>query len=100
MVARPKPVRQEGNRLRRFIETAPAAMAMFDRDMRYIAHSQRFLTEFRLLYTSLIGLSHDTVFPDLADTYSAIHRRCLAGATESAEEERLPRADGSIDWIR
>jgi PAS domain S-box-containing protein len=100
MVALPEPNRQEGNRLRRFIETSPAAMAMFDRDMRYIAHSRRFLTEFRLPYESLIGLSHHEVFPGVAETYSAVHRRCLAGAIEGADEERLVHADGSVDWTR
>jgi signal transduction histidine kinase len=29
-----------------------------------------------------------------------VHQRCLAGATESAEEEPFPREDGSVDWVR
>jgi PAS domain S-box-containing protein len=100
MVAPTNRSKHDGNLLRRFVETSPAAMAMFDRDMRYIAHSKRFPTEFRLPYDDLVGLSQYDVFPGSAERYGAVHRRCLAGATESAEEQRFPRVDGGIDWMR
>lgn len=100
MVALTNRARHGGNRLRRFVETSPAAMAMFDRDMRYIAHSQRFPAEFRLPYDDLVGLGHYDVFPGSAERYGAIHRRCLAGATESAEEQKFPHDDGGVDWLR
>jgi signal transduction histidine kinase len=29
-----------------------------------------------------------------------MHQRCLAGATESCERDRFPRADGSFDWVK
>ena len=45
-------------RLEAFIKHAPAAVAMFDREMRYVAHTDRWLT-------SLIGRGHYDVFPEI-----------------------------------
>ena len=42
--------------LRTMIENTPAAVAMFDTDMRYIAYSRRWLTDYRLGNRDLMGL--------------------------------------------
>ena len=41
--------------LRLFIEGAPAAIAMFDREMRYLAASRRFIDDYRVGEADLIG---------------------------------------------
>ncbi len=86
--------------LRLFVEHAPAAIAMFDRDMRYIAASRRYIEEYRLDSQNLIGRSHYEVFPDLPDRWKEVHKRCLAGAVESAEADPFLRANGKLEWLR
>ena len=54
----------EKSRLSAFVEHAPAAVAMLDRDMKYIAVSNRWLEEFNLIGKNVIGLSHYEVVPD------------------------------------
>ena len=86
-----------------FADRAPAAIAMFDTEMRYLAVSRRYLADFGLTTEtprSLQGRLHYDVFPDLPEQYRSIHRRVLAGETISADEELYLHADGRHDWTR
>lgn len=93
-------LRQSEELLRICIEHAPAAVAMFDNEMRYLAVSHRWLTDYRLGEENIIGKSHYAVFPEIGEEWKAIHRRCLNGACARREEDPFPRADGTLDWVR
>jgi PAS domain S-box-containing protein len=82
-------------RLRLFVEHAPAAMVMVDRDMRYLAVSQRWMRDFHLS-GSVTGRSHYEVFPEIPEDWRKEHQRCLAGATEKSDGERLVRKNGTV----
>jgi PAS domain S-box-containing protein len=93
-------LRDSEKKLRLFIEHAPAALAMFDRDMRYIAVSRRWITDFHLETENVLGRSHYEVFPDIPDRWKAAHQLGLQGQTQIAEADEFKRADGSAQWYR
>ncbi|MFN8595625.1 MAG: PAS domain S-box protein [Anaerolineae bacterium] len=86
--------------LKLFVEHTPAAVAMFDTEMRYLAASRRWLIDYQLGDRPLIGISHYEIFPEIGEDWKAVHRRCLAGAMEKRADDPFPRADGSLDWVR
>ena len=86
-------------RLRLFIEHAPAALVMLDREMRYLAVSQRWMKDFGL-DDSIVGRSHYEVFPELPPAWKESHERCLAGAIEKHPADKLVRADGTSFWLK
>lgn len=86
--------------LRLFIKHTPAAIAMFDTDMRYLQVSDRFLTDYDLEGQDIIGKSHYEVFPDLPLRWREVHQRILAGAVERCEEDSYIAADGSTGWLQ
>lgn len=86
--------------LQLLVEHTPAAIAMFDNDMKYLAASRRFFEDYHIKDHSIIGRSHYEVFPEIPERWKEIHRRCLAGAVERCEEDPFPRSDGTTDWVR
>ena len=87
-------------RLREFVAHAPAAIAMLDRDMRYLQTSERWLQDYKLTGQDIIGRSHYEVFPDIPERWKEIHQRVLAGAVERSDEDPFRRADGSLEWLQ
>ena len=95
-----QPLTNEQSLLRLFIKHTPAAIAMFDTDMRYIQVSDRFLTDYDLEGQELAGRSHYEVFPDLPERWREAHRRILAGAVERCDEESYVTSDGSTGGLQ
>lgn len=86
--------------LKTFVERVPAAVAMLDRELRYLQVSDRWCTVYSLNALQLLGRSHLEIFPDLPERWKQILRRGLAGESLRAEEDRWDRADGSTQWLR
>jgi PAS domain S-box-containing protein len=85
--------------LKIFVKHVPAAVAMLDRDMRYLQVSDRWCSDFSLDSSAMLGRSHYEIFPDMPERWKEIHRRGLAGETLRAEEDRWDR-EGGTTWLR
>lgn len=85
--------------LKLFVTHVPAAVAMVDKDMRYLAVSNRWLEDFRLM-NDVVGQSHMDVFPAAPVHWRAVYQRCFEGAVEHCDEEQIKYPDGRVDWIR
>jgi PAS domain S-box-containing protein len=82
------------------IANTPAAVAMLDRDLRYVAVSRLFTAVYGLGDQTLIGRWHYEVFPDLPQKWRDVDRRALAGEHVSRDEDELTHPDGRVDYLR
>ena len=82
-----------------FIEQAPTAIAMLDKNMHYLAVSQRWISDYRMEGQKIIGRSHYDIFPEIGKDWKANHQKCLNGKVDICAEAPFKRADGSIQWI-
>jgi PAS domain S-box-containing protein len=84
--------------LKIFVQNVPAAVAMLDRDMRYLQVSHRWCADYSVDSPQILGRSHYEIFPDLPDRWKQLHRRALNGETLRADEDRWDRTDGTT-WL-
>ena len=75
-------------RLQTFVEHTPAAVAMLDLDLRCLATSRRWISEYRIQADNLVGRCLHDVFPNHSAPWQAVYERCLAGATETSHGDR------------
>ncbi len=92
--------RDSEERLRLFIEHAPAALAMLDHEMRYLAVSRRWIHDYRLEDKDIIGRSHYEIFSEIPDRWKEAHRRGLNGEVVQANEDHFERIDAPDQWLR
>jgi PAS domain S-box-containing protein len=92
---------RESEAMMRFIvKHDPNAIAVYDRDLRYIAVSDRYLRDYDVQAADILGRRHYEVFPEMPPRWKEVHRRCLAGAVERNDDDFFERPDGSITHNR
>jgi PAS domain S-box-containing protein len=85
--------------LKIFVKHVPAAVAMLDRDMRYLQVSDRWCTDYLRGRTQVLGRSHYEIFPDMPERWKEVHRCSLQGETLRADEDCWDGQDGP-HWAR
>ncbi len=92
-------LRASERHLRAFIEYAPVAVAMFDREIRYLAASHRWITDYGFGHSDLTGICLYDLIPNLPEKWRESHRRGLAGEKQHLGEDVWIRADGAEQWV-
>ncbi len=92
-------ITESRDQLESFVRHAPSAVAMFDREIRYLICSDRWIEDYNLKETPLKGRAHYEIFPDIPQRWKDIHQRCLGGAVERCEEDLFERENGSKFWL-
>lgn len=93
-----KELRHSYELMRYIIKHNTSALAVHDKDLKYLFVSERYLQDYKVKDKNIIGKHHYDVFPDLPQKWRDVHRKALAGITSSAENDRYDKEDGSVEW--
>ncbi|MBP7529473.1 MAG: PAS domain S-box protein, partial [Syntrophorhabdaceae bacterium] len=93
-------LRENEEVMRYIINYDPNAIAVYDRDLHYIAVSKRYLQDYNVKEENIIGKHHYEVFPEMPQKWKDIHQQCLAGEVVRNDDDYFERPDGSITYNR
>ncbi len=82
------------------IEHNQSAVAVHDRERRYVYVSKPYLDQYNVKRRDVIGRHHYDVFPDLPLKYREAHDRALRGEVSRGEDDPFEREDGTTVWTR
>lgn len=93
--------RKQEQVLKSFVHYAPVAIAMVDREMRYLAISDRWIKDLQLENKNIIGYSHEEIFPKILPHWRQDYQDCLTGKVDfiEREEESVVYFNGKVDWL-
>jgi PAS domain S-box-containing protein len=86
--------------LRQLIKHTPAAVAMFDTELRYLEVSDRWISDYHLEGREILGARHYDLFPTVPERWKRIHQRVLAGAFERCDEDYFELPGGQVEWLQ
>ncbi|MBK1723103.1 CHASE domain-containing protein [Thiocystis violacea] len=93
-------LREREERLRLFIEDAPVALAILDREMRYLTASRRWRRDFGWSEQDGRGDARAAQAPAIPMRWRQACHRGLAGEGSRTQTDPFDRPDGSVQWLR
>ncbi len=82
------------------IKHDPSAIAVHDKNLNYLFVSDRYLHDYKVKDSDIIGKHHYEVFPDIPEKWRKVHQRALKGEVIRSEEDVYKKQDGTIDYTR
>jgi PAS domain S-box-containing protein len=82
------------------IQHNPSSIAVFDKELRYIYVSQRYMNDYKVDDPNIIGKYHYDLYPNLPQKFKDAHQKSLKGEIVSADDDPYYREDGTVDWTR
>ncbi len=86
--------------LRYVIQHDPSAIAVHDRELRYLFVSDRYLSDYNVSEKEIIGKHHYEVFPDIPQKWREVHRRALKGEILESKDDSYVNAAGRTVYTR
>jgi PAS domain S-box-containing protein len=83
-----------------FIEQAPLAIAMLDKNLSILAVSKKWIIDYGLEKVDVIDRYIFDVLPQTEFMFYEVYNRCLLGQCDKNEEALIEKSDGSPGWIR
>ena len=85
--------------LKLFVKHVPVAVAMFDQEMRYLAASDRWLSDYGI--EDVVGRCHYDLLPDTPQAWRDVHQCVLSGGVvERRERDAYVAGGGKRQWVR
>ena len=87
--------------LQLFVKQTPAAVAMFDTEMRYLITSNCWLEDYKLKNKDITLKNYYNL-----STYKTpkhwpqLHKKCLEGSIIQAQEDQLDNPEGNTEWVK
>lgn len=95
-----KKLKQSRDLLQYVIEHSNGAVAILDRDLKYIYVSEKYLNDYGIKEKDIVGKHHYEVFPEIPENWKEVHQKALAGEISSSVRDPFYREDGSLEWTR
>jgi Response regulator containing CheY-like receiver, AAA-type ATPase, and DNA-binding domains len=86
--------------IRSFIDNAPAAIAMFDNDLRFLEANNMYYQEYNIKIPEIRGKHLYDVFPETPIRWKKIYVDCLEGGEFSSDFDLFFRSDETIDFVK
>lgn len=83
--------------MRYVVENSNSEIAVFDNDLNFVYVSKRFLSDYGIKDTHVIGRHHYDIFPEIPQKWRDVHQRALNGEVLKNDEDFFVRPDGKID---
>jgi PAS domain S-box-containing protein len=82
------------------ISQTPIAIAFLDKNLRYVSHTSKWSSKFKLAYKDVRGMYHYDIFPELPAEWKAAHKNALNGLNITLENEYFPIKNGATRWLK
>lgn len=82
-----------------FFKYVPVAVAMFDKELRYLGASEKWYDVFDIGERDISGKQLLDIEPHLSEDIKNQYQRCLSGETIEVAEGRLLKSDGDNHWV-
>lgn len=93
-------INEQNLKLQSFVSSTPAPVAMLDRELKYLAYSEKWIEAYGLQGQDIFGKRHYDIFPEIGDEWKGHHQDALNGITHKSDEDLFIRENGDKQWLR